>query len=216
MRLVSVLVLFLTTFCSAKKGEEMAQPTKPIAEAGAVLNETEKKELLTIARTTLENHIRGKTVPQFSASTDRLKELRGAFVTLKKHGELRGCIGYVQGVKPLFQAVSDMAIAASTQDPRFPPVQPQELKDIKIEITALTPLERISDPKIIEVGKHGILIKQGWYQGLLLPQVATEEGWDRETFLAHTCLKAGLPPDAWKAPNTEIYIFSGEVFGEPE
>lgn len=187
---------------------------KPTAETGVTLTETEKKDLITIARTTLENHIRGKAVPQFTPATDRLKELCGAFVTLKKHGQLRGCIGYVQGIKPLYQTVSEMAIAASTQDPRFRPVQPQELKDIKIEITALTPLERISDPNTIEVGKHGILIKQGWYQGLLLPQVATEEGWDRETFLANTCLKAGLPPDAWKAPNTEIYVFSGQVFDE--
>jgi uncharacterized protein (TIGR00296 family) len=180
------------------------------------LTDEEKRELLKIARTTLEKHIRGEKIPEFLPKTQRLKEKRGVFVTLKKHGELRGCIGYVEGIKPTYEAVKENAINASTNDPRFPPVRPEELKDIDIEITVMTPLEKITDPQKIEVGKHGILIRRGWNQGLLLPQVATEYGWNREEFLAHTCMKAGLPVNAWKEKGTEIYIFSGEVFGEKE
>jgi uncharacterized protein (TIGR00296 family) len=107
-----------------------------------------------------------------------------------------------------------MAIEAAVGDPRFPPVTSDELKDIKIDISALSPLEAIKDVNKIEVGKHGIIIRRGFYSGLLLPQVATEYGWDRETFLAHTCQKAGLPPNAWKDKTTEIQIFSAEVFSE--
>ncbi len=180
------------------------------------LTEQEKKELLKIARTTIEHHITGKKVPEFKPITEKLKEHYGVFVTLKKKGQLRGCIGYVQGIKPLYQAVSDMAIAASTEDPRFPQVTANELKDITIEITVMTPLKRIKNINEIQVGKHGLVIKRGYYQGLLLPQVATEEGWDRETFLKHTCWKAGLPEDAWQDKETEIYIFSGTIFKEHE
>ncbi len=178
------------------------------------LSLSEKKELLRIARTTLEKHIRGEKVPEFTPLTERLKERCGVFVTLKKKGELRGCIGYIQGVEPLYQAVSTMAIQASTQDPRFLPVQEEELKDIKIEITVLSPLRKISDIKEIEVGRDGIYIRKGLYSGLLLPQVAIENNWNREQFLAHTCLKAGLAPSAWKDKESEIYIFTGEIFQE--
>lgn len=180
------------------------------------LSKEEKQELLQIARATLEKYIRKEKVPEFKPSTDKLKEKRGVFVTLKKKGVLRGCIGYVEGIKPIYQAVKENTINASTNDPRFPPVQPEELKDIDIEITVMTPLEKITDPKVIEVGKHGILIRKGLNQGLLLPQVATEYNWHREEFLAHTCMKAGLSVNAWQEKDTEIYIFSGEVFGEKE
>ena len=174
----------------------------------------EKKELLRIARITIENHVSGKKIPEFTPLTDRLKEKYGVFVTLKKNGELRGCIGYIQGIEPLYHAVSNMAIAASTEDPRFPKVTPNELKFITIEITVMTPLKKINDIKEIQVGKHGLVIKQGYNQGLLLPQVATEQGWDRESFLKHTCWKAGLQENAWKEKDTEIYIFSGTIFKE--
>ncbi len=180
------------------------------------LTSQEKKELIRIARTTIENHVAGKKVPENKPLTEALKQKYGVFVTLKKKGELRGCIGYIQGIKSLYQAVSDMAIAASTEDPRFPKVTPNELKDITIEITVMTPLRRIFDVNEIKVGTHGLVIKQGYNQGLLLPQVATEQGWDRETLLEHTCWKAGLPEDAWKDKDTEIYIFSGTVFKENE
>ncbi|MEO0076535.1 MAG: AmmeMemoRadiSam system protein B [candidate division WOR-3 bacterium] len=178
------------------------------------LTPEEQRELIRIARTTIENYIRGQKVPEFTPLTEKLKEKYGVFVTLHKKGELRGCIGYVQGIKPLYQAVSEMAIASATEDPRFPKVTANELKDIDIEITVLTPLKRITDINEIQIGKHGLVIRRGGYQGLLLPQVATEQGWDRKTFLEHTCWKAGLPSDAWQDKNTEIYIFSGTIIHE--
>jgi AmmeMemoRadiSam system protein B/AmmeMemoRadiSam system protein A len=183
-------------------------------EKGTIFTAEEKKELLRIARTTLERYLRGEKVSAERPKSERLVEKTGVFVTLKKHGELRGCIGYIQGVEPLYKAVATMAINSATEDPRFPPVRPEELKEIEIEITVLSPLKRISDVKEIVVGKHGIYIKRGFYSGLLLPQVATENNWTREEFLNHTCLKAGLPPSAWKDKNTEIYIFTGEIIKE--
>jgi len=145
-------------------------------------------------------------------SSKTLKEQRGAFVTLNKHGSLRGCIGYIEGYKPLYEAVAEMAEAAAFRDPRFMPLTQDEWKDIEIEISVLTPLERITDINQIKAGKHGIYIKKGFYSGLLLPQVATEYGWDRKTFLEQTCRKAGLPSDAWKEEDTVIYIFSADIF----
>jgi AmmeMemoRadiSam system protein B/AmmeMemoRadiSam system protein A len=178
------------------------------------LTEAEKKELLKIARTSIEQHLNQKPLTSFSVTSDKLKEKCGVFVTIKKHGELRGCIGYIEGVAPLYKAVSEMAIAAATKDPRFPPVNKNELPHISLEITILSPLKKITDINEIEIGKHGLVIKRGYNQGLLLPQVATEYGWDRETFLEHTCWKAGLPDNAWKDPKTEIYIFSGIIISE--
>jgi AmmeMemoRadiSam system protein B/AmmeMemoRadiSam system protein A len=197
---------------------QVTSQTQTTPKQGGTINLTdqEKKELLRIARTTIENHVSGKKVPNFTPLTDMLNQEYGVFVTLTKHGDLRGCIGYIHGIEPLYKAVSDMAIAASTEDPRFPAVTPDELKDISIEITVMTPLKKISDINEIQVGKHGLVIKQGYSQGLLLPQVATEYGWNREKFLEQTCWKAGLPQDAWKDKGTEIYIFSGTVFNEKD
>jgi AmmeMemoRadiSam system protein A len=141
-----------------------------------------------------------------------LREKRGAFVTLKKHGELRGCIGHIIGDRPLAETVATMAVAAAFEDPRFPPVKEEELKDLDIEISVLTPLRRINNVEEIQVGLHGIILQQGGHSGLLLPQVATEYGWDRNTFLEYTCRKAGLPPDAWKDERTTIHVFSADVF----
>ncbi len=194
-----------------KKGKTAIEPNKSTG-----LSDNEKKELLIIARTTLEKHVRGGKIPEDIPLDKKLLEKRGVFVTLQKHDTLRGCIGYVEGIKPIYEAVRDNAINASTNDPRFPPVKPEELKDIDIEITVMTPLKKITDPNVIEVGKHGIIIQRGRVFGLLLPQVATDYGWNREEFLAHTCMKAGLPINAWKEKDTEIYIFSGEVFSEKE
>ncbi|MCX7837731.1 MAG: AmmeMemoRadiSam system protein B, partial [candidate division WOR-3 bacterium] len=133
------------------------------------LSEEEKKELLTIARKTLESYLHNKKIPDFKITSENLKKRYGVFVTLEKFGELRGCIGYVEGIKPLYEGVIDNAINAALRDPRFPPVSSKELKDIKIEITVLSPLKKIEDINKIVVGKHGILIKKGFYQGLLLP-----------------------------------------------
>jgi len=176
------------------------------------LNEEEKKTLHEIAHTVIWNKASGKEVPEFNITSERLKELRGAFVTITKKGSLRGCIGHIRGVKPLYKSVEEMAAAAAFQDPRFPPVTKKELKDLAIEISVLTPFKQITDVKEIEVGKHGIYMERGFYSGLLLPQVATEYGWDRDTFLEHTCRKAGLPHDAWKEKDIKIYIFSADIF----
>ena len=178
------------------------------------LNEAEKRSLVEIARNTLNSHIRTGKVPEAKPLTPRLSEKRGAFVTLHKKGELRGCIGYIEALKPVYQAVSEMAVAASTEDPRFPPVKESELGDIDIEITVLSPLSRIADPDKVIVGRHGLVMRRDGRSGLLLPQVPVEQGWDRKQFLEYTCLKAGLPTDAWKDKNTEIYVFTGQVFGE--
>lgn len=190
--------------------EKMKEGKKVGVDLG--LNEEEKKILHHIARTVIENKAKGKPVPEFKVDSLKLKENRGAFVSLHKRGELRGCIGYIEGQGPLHKTIEKMAEAAAFQDPRFPPVTEREIPELDIEISVLTPLKKITDINEIEVGKHGIYIKKGWYSGLLLPQVATEYGWDRKTFLEHTCQKAGLPSNAWKEKNTEIYIFSADIF----
>ncbi|MBU1275101.1 MAG: AmmeMemoRadiSam system protein A [Proteobacteria bacterium] len=141
---------------------------------------------------------------------------RGAFVTLHKRGRLRGCIGNFISGEPLTDLIEDMALAAASQDPRFPPLGRDELGQVDLEISVLSPLRRIEDVKEIQVGKHGIYIVSPRGRGVLLPQVATEYGWDRETFLDQTCVKAGLRPGCWRDPDTEILIFSAQIFGEKE
>jgi AmmeMemoRadiSam system protein A len=139
----------------------------------------------------------------------------GAFVSLHTHeGDLRGCIGSIHPVAPLCHAVSANAINAAFRDPRFYPLEREELPRIHIEISVMSPIEAVTDPEAIEVGRDGLIVSRGGRAGLLLPQVATEYGWDRETFLAQTCGKAGLPPDAWRRPDCRIERFSAEVFGE--
>lgn len=176
------------------------------------LTEDEKERLRQIAWTVVEHRVLDKPLPKFEVTSKRLKENRGAFVTLNKKGQLRGCIGNTRGNQPLFETVAEMAEAAALSDPRFAPLSVEELKDIDIEISALTPLRKIEDVQEIEVGVHGIYIEKGFFSGLLLPQVATEYGWDRTTFLEHTCYKAGLPRNAWKEKDTNIYIFSADIF----
>lgn len=177
------------------------------------LTEEEKQFLLKCARTVIEKKVKQEPVPDFTSPTELLQQECGAFVTLNKQGDLRGCIGYIEAMKPLYVTVQEMAEAAAFGDPRFPAVTPKELPDIRIEISVLSPLRLIQDRAQVQVGTHGIYIKQGHQSGLLLPQVATEYGWDRDTFLVQTCHKAGLPSDAWKK-GAEIYIFSAEIFGE--
>ena len=209
---------YAATVFYAEKGAGAKEPSnqgpKEPSDEG-MLTKAEQQELLRVARTTLDSTVRKGKVPEFSALTERLKEYRGVFVTLKEHGDLRGCIGYIEGVKPLFEAVRDMAVAASTEDYRFAPVDPKELKDIDIEVTVLTPMQRCSDPaKSIVLGKHGIVVKKGGRQGVFLPQVATETGWDVDTHLSQCCSqKAGLAPDAWKKGDCEVYTFCGRSSG---
>lgn len=176
------------------------------------LTDEEKRLLHQVAKTSIEARLRGEALPHFEPDTPTLKEKRGAFVSLHRQGELRGCIGYIQAYKPLYQTVQEMAVAAAFQDTRFIPLRKEELKDLEIEISVLTPLRKITDPKEIQVGKHGIYIMKGFSSGLLLPQVATDYKWDVMTFLENTCRKAGLPDDAWKEKDAEIYIFSADIF----
>jgi AmmeMemoRadiSam system protein A len=179
---------------------------------GEGLTSEEKAYLRNLAKAAIEHRLLGKPMPSREGEPPRLAEKRGAFVTLKKRGELRGCIGYTQQLRPLSETVIEMAQAAAFQDPRFPPLSSREWGDISIEISALTPLRLIQDIEEIQAGKHGLFIERGGFGGLLLPQVATEYGWDRQTFLEHTCMKAGLPRDAWKDKKTRIYVFSAEIF----
>ncbi len=142
----------------------------------------------------------------------------GAFVTFKKDGHLRGCIGSMVGDGPLYLTVARMARAAAFEDPRFPPVTAAEASALELDISVLGPLTRCPEPSLVRVGRHGLLVRQGYRSGVLLPQVPVEWGWDRETFLAQTCRKAGLPSDAWrnawKDGHTELYWFKAEVFGD--
>ena len=188
----------------------MKEKTKSPTETN--LTDSEKMTLHNIALTAIKKRLVNKSSAIPQTTTNTLNEKRGAFVSLHKHGQLRGCIGYVHGVKPLAEAINDMAIAAAFQDPRFPTLKENELSDLYIEISVLTPMKQISDIKQIEVGKHGLMMIKNPYSGLLLPQVAIQYNWDRQTFLSETCHKAGLPADAWKDDDTEIYIFSAEIF----
>ena len=188
-------------------------PVKKSATATNIgLTEDDKSTLHTIARTAIESRCLNKPLPDVPVNSHILKEKRGAFVTLHNQGNLRGCIGYIRAQKPLHQTIKEMALAAAFQDSRFKPVTQDELNDLDIEISVLTPLVKISDVEEIAVGKHGIYIIQNSFSGLLLPQVATEQKWDRESFLKHTCTKAGLPEDAWKDKSTDIFIFSADIF----
>lgn len=178
------------------------------------LTPEEKKHLLQIARQTISKHLKKDRVEQERPDTEALAAPCGAFVTLHRRGMLRGCIGTFVSSRPLLDTVQEMAISASTKDPRFAPMSADELGEVDLEISVLSPLRQIKDPNDIEVGRHGIFITRGFYSGVLLPQVATEQGWDTDTFLQQTCVKAGLPTDAWKDPATKIEVFEAQVFGE--
>jgi AmmeMemoRadiSam system protein A len=171
--------------------------------------------LLALARETIQCRLNGESLPSPEPDDQLLLEPRGAFVTLKIDGRLRGCIGHVIGVAPLWQAVRDNAIAAAFEDPRFEPMRADELLHTHIEISALTPLRRVEFDDVI-VGRDGVLLEKGMARGLLLPQVAVELGWDRETFLDHTCRKAGIEPGCWRHPDTISSTCSAQVFGENE
>jgi len=192
---------------------EAEQKGETIMEDG-YLNKEEKKKLLEIARLSITEAVIGKRQFLPDVTEEKLKENCGAFVTIKENGRLRGCIGYIQAFKPLYETVKDVAKSAAMNDYRFSPVRQDELDKLELEISVLTPLKKISDISGIVVGKHGLYMKQGFNSGLLLPQVATEYKWDKETFLKETCRKSGLSQDAWKDKTTEIYTFSAEVFGD--
>ncbi|WP_321530993.1 AmmeMemoRadiSam system protein A [uncultured Desulfuromonas sp.] len=179
-----------------------------------LLSTKEQAILLDIARTAIVSHVRHSDVCVVPREERRLNIKRGCFVTIKQDGKLRGCIGNFQSEIPLFKEVSQMAVASSSNDPRFYPMKEEDLDKFSLEISVLSPLVKIAAPEDIQVGKHGIYMERSHYRGVLLPQVATENHWDRTTFLSQTCLKAGLPPEAWQDSDTDIYIFSAQVFGE--
>jgi AmmeMemoRadiSam system protein A len=178
-----------------------------------VLTAAERRELLRIARDAIAAAVGGREY-RARAPGEAINEPRGAFVSLHRSGELRGCIGQIEARQPLLEAVAHCAVSAATRDPRFPPLTALDLETgTEIEISVLTPMQRVTSIDEIEVGRDGLLIQQGQRSGLLLPQVATEWKWDRDTFLAQTCRKAGLPKDAWKH-GAEIYRFQAEIFNE--
>jgi AmmeMemoRadiSam system protein A len=188
-----------------------ARAEVPLAEA---VPTADRRALLGIARSSIAARLGGKPADR-PPSTGLLAEPRGAFVTLRRRedGDLRGCVGRMVSDDPLAQTVAEMAAAAATQDNRFEPVVSGELPFLSIEISVLGPMRPIR-PEEVEVGVHGLMLRCGARRGVLLPQVPAEHGWDRETFLAHTCLKAGLPPDAWRRPDCELLAFTATVFGE--
>ena len=145
-----------------------------------------------------------------------MNQERGAFVTLTKHGVLRGCIGYTSAIKPLLLAVRDTAAFAALRDPRFEPVAAAELPQLEYEISVLSPLHRVQNVQEIEIGKHGLLVSKDTQEGLLLPQVPVEQHWDRQRFLEETCVKAGMRSNCWKDEDTDIFSFTAVVFGDPK
>ncbi len=180
-----------------------------------MLNEEQRRHLLRLARTSIEATLDGRAADVRTEDYDEeLRRPAGAFVTLRKNGDLRGCIGSIRALEPLCRAVASSAISAAFRDPRFFPVRKDELGDLELEISVMGPIELVRDVMEIEVGRDGLIISRGRFAGLLLPQVASEYGWDRETFLDQTCLKAGLQPGSWRADDTRIEKFAAEVFGE--
>ncbi|MGH9797932.1 MAG: AmmeMemoRadiSam system protein A [Candidatus Polarisedimenticolia bacterium] len=173
----------------------------------------ERTALLRLARAAIAARIRGQGRPPLPEGPSRLLVPQAAFVTLRLSGELRGCIGTIFGDRPLAEAVVDGAAAAAMEDPRFPPLSPSEFGGVLIEISALGLLVPVVDPASIVIGRHGVMVRRGDRRGLLLPQVAIEEGWDVPTYLEHVCLKAGLPPRAWEHGG-DLVIFEAEVFAE--
>ena len=182
-----------------------------------MLSKDQRKKLLNIARKSIETYLKTGEKIKIKESDPILSEELGSFVTLHEAGQLRGCIGNMVGNQPLYLTVRDMAVEAATGDPRFSPVKFTELKNIEIEISVLSVLEKVDSSDKIELGKHGVILRRGFNSGVFLPQVATETGWTKEEFLSNLCAhKAGLEPNAWKDKSTEIFIFTAEVFSEKE
>jgi uncharacterized protein len=175
-------------------------------------SDVDRELLLRIARAAIAGHV-GAGAPATIDAGEMSRRLGGAFVTLHRGNDLRGCIGHIEADEPLPEVVARCAVEACSSDPRFPPVTAAELPEIEIELSLLGPLEPIEGPADIEVGRHGLVVERGWHRGLLLPQVATERKWDSEKFVAQTCHKAGLPPDAWRH-GAKVWRFEAEVFGE--
>jgi AmmeMemoRadiSam system protein A len=177
-----------------------------------MLHTDQQRRLLQLARAALEAHVRCTSPPPIERG-GVLDEPLGAFVSIHNGDELRGCLGRLDVAAPLAQTVAELAAVVSDSDPRFPPVAAAELPAIEVEISILTPEREIESVSEIAVGRHGVIVERGHRRGLLLPQVATERGWDAQTFLEHTCLKAGLPADAWRH-GARVLVFEAQVFSE--
>jgi AmmeMemoRadiSam system protein A len=172
-----------------------------------------RRALCAAARKTIAARLEGRAASR-PAAPPGCEQVAGAFVTLHERGTLRGCIGRLRGFGPLLETVEEMALAAAFEDPRFDPLRAEELDAIDIEITILSPFRKIGGPGDVLIGRDGVYIASMGRSGILLPQVATEYGWDAPSFLEHVCIKAGLPTGAWKDPGAQLYAFEGLVFGE--
>ena len=175
------------------------------------MSSEEKQLLLEIAREAIVSYVENGSTPQLEINNGNLQVKQGCFVCVKINGVLRGCIGNFISDKPLYELVQEMAVSAATKDPRFYPMKRDDLQGFDLEISVLSPLRKISSVEEIEVGVHGLYLEKNFSRGVLLPQVATENGWDRDTFLNQTSLKAGLNGDGWRE-GAEIYVFSADVF----
>jgi len=171
----------------------------------------EKKLLLEIAREAIVSYVQNGTIPERTVQNSNLQVQQGCFVCVKINGMLRGCIGNFLSDKPLYKLVQEMAVSAATRDPRFYPMKADDLKDFDLEISVISPLHKITSIEEIEVGIHGLYMEKNFSRGVLLPQVAVEYGWDRDTFLSQTSIKAGLSKDDWQE-GADIYTFSALVF----
>jgi AmmeMemoRadiSam system protein A len=189
----------------------MSGAVEPVAPQALV--EHDKLELLRIARATLREYLATGFMPPGAPHRKSLLQPAGAFVTIYVEGELRGCMGRIDADTPLYLAVEQLTVASATRDPRFEAVRLEELRNVRLEISILSTLS-LAAIEGIEIGRHGLVITRGPRRGLLLPQVATKHAWDRERFLDETCAKAGLPPGAWRDPDTRIELFTADVFGE--
>ena len=201
-------------FKQANSGDVTGEKDKVVGYASIGLykspyTEGEKKKLLALARNTVTEYVTNGKSSEPEVKNQKFRTEGAVFVTIKENGSLRGCIGHIQAIMPLYQSIMRNAVAACSSDPRFPPMKKEDLKDMEIEISILSPLKLLKNIKDIQVGKHGLYIVKNNQTGLLLPQVAQEFGWNRDEFLEHICMKAGLPKDAWK--DAELYIFTAEI-----
>ena len=179
------------------------------------LTATERAALLGIARAAILAKVAGAPPREVPVPGEgALAEVRGAFVSVHVGGELRGCVGTFQPTEPLARTVARMAVAAASEDPRFPPLEAADVALLSISVSALGPLRPLPEPRAVRVGEDGLLIRRGWHRGALLPQVAVEHGWSAEEFLKHVCLKAGLPARAWQEPGAELAAFPAEECSE--
>jgi|Deesub1362A_J573_1020465.scaffolds.fasta_scaffold00660_6 hypothetical protein len=198
----------------------MGKIYETVKENDTMLTLSEGEKAVKLARRSIENYLSKKEIisDRFSGI---FEEKRGVFTTLNKNHNLRGCIGFPYPIKRLDEAIIESAIAAAVDDPRFPPVVIEEMEDISVEVTVLTPPEKLNVrkeelPNHIEIGRHGLMVSSGYFSGLLLPQVAVEYNFDEEEFLSQTCMKANLPPDCWLMENVDVFRFEGQIFQEKE